>query len=125
MATAQINARIDADVKALGDQALRNIGYSPTRIIRTVWEFAGRNVNDRAALRSWVESLEDEATRAQRIADQEAWERKLAEGPKIIERAYREMGIENPRPLNISYKELLEEALVEKMMERGLWHESE
>lgn len=121
MATAQINARIDADVKARGDQALSSIGYSPTRIIRAVWEFAGRNANNRKTLREWVESLESEEAKAQRDAEQKAWEEKLAEGPRIIERAYREMGIEHPRPLDISDEELLYEAHMEKMIERGLW----
>ena len=125
MATAQINARIDAGVKARGDQALNSIGYTPTRIIRAVWEFAGRNANDRKALRAWAESLEDEAAKAQRDAELKAWEEKLAEGPRIVERAYREMGIEHPQPLSMTDEELLEEALMEKMMERGLWNDPE
>ena len=125
MATAQINARIDANVKALGDQALLSIGYSPTRIIRAVWEFAGRNASNREALRAWVDSLEDEMTIAQRDAKIEAWEKKIAEGPLIIERTLREMGIEHYTPTDFSdedaYDDLLEEALLEKQMERGLW----
>ena len=125
MATAQINARIDADIKERGDRALSSIGYSPTRIIRAVWEFAGRNANDRKTLRAWVDSLENELTVAQRDAEIEAWEKKLAEGPRIIERAYQEMGIEHPRPLNMTDEELLEEELLEKMMERGLWNDPE
>ena len=126
MATAQINARIDADVKARGDQALSSIGYSPTRIIRAVWEFAGKNANNRKALRAWAESLEGETAKAQRDADLKAWEEKLAEGPRIVERALREMGVdpENYTPIDFSSEEAFEdlraEALYEKWTERGL-----
>ena len=122
MATAQINARIDANTKALGDRALSNIGYSPTKAIRSLWEFAGENINNLKALRELFDEIEQRSNA--RKSEATEWEKKVAEGPLIIERALREMGIEHYDPPDFSdkkvYEELLEEALYEKYAERGL-----
>lgn len=129
MATAQINARIDADVKALGDQALSSIGYSPTKAIRALWEFAGERIHDRKALRELFEMLQGEREAAKREADLAYWQAKVEEGPRMVERIFREMGVEDYTPPDFSDREALEnllyEAKVDKLGERGLWYDAE
>ena len=46
LATAQINARIEPELKASGDAALAAAGLSPTQAIRALWELAARNADD-------------------------------------------------------------------------------
>lgn len=38
MATAQINVRLDARRKEAGDAALREVGISPSEIVRALWD---------------------------------------------------------------------------------------
>ena len=120
MTTTQINARIDFETKALGDRALESIGYTPTSAIRALWGYVGKNLHNQKKLRSLFAQLEGD--RSVTTADAAASERMkaLEEGPLIIERALRDMGIDNPRPLDMSYKELREQAYLEKWVERGL-----
>ena len=120
MATAQINVRVNADLKAVGDRALEGAGYSPTRAIRTLWTFAARNVSDLKKLREALETLESGHSEPEECAGSPALTEAMAKGPLIIECALREMGVESYAPSTLSDKELLEIALAEKMEERGL-----
>ena len=118
-ATAQINARIEADVKAAGDAAFANAGYTPTQVIRALWGFAAKNMHDREKISSLLESIADEGDRSRKKTLEEILE-EVERGPRIIEQALREMGIENPSPPTKTYDELREEAYLEKWTERGL-----
>ena len=118
MPTSQINARIDAKVKSSGDAAFASVGYSPTRVVRLVWDFAGRHRHDTAAVRELLESLEEKegdsanATAHVRIAES---------GPSIYQRALEEMGASPAcNAAQLDYDELLAQASFEKMAERGL-----
>lgn len=118
MATAQINARIDADVKAAGDAAFAYAGYTPTQAIRALWEFGARNLHDPKKLRSFLDQLENDRSPGTTMED---IVKEVEEGPLIYERALREMGIYTMEPCDTPYEELLEQALAEKMIERGTW----
>ena len=50
LATAQINARIEPELKASGDAALAAAGLSPTQAIRALWELAARNADNPSAI---------------------------------------------------------------------------
>lgn len=121
MATAQINARIDAQLKTGGNAALNEAGYSPTEAVRALWEFANRNRHDHAALHSLFDLLNgtarqtEDATRiSARVASVEA-------GAQLFEQTLEHMGVNAHNITNdASYEELLEQAYLEKMTERGL-----
>ncbi|MBQ9043511.1 MAG: hypothetical protein IJ111_11955 [Eggerthellaceae bacterium] len=119
MTTAQINARIDAGIKSLGDEALSSVGYSPTKAVRALWGFASRNARNPKSLRALLDKLEEDGSQSAH-AEAVDWESKIAEGPLIIERALLELGIQSHTPSGVSDEELLYRAHREKMVERGL-----
>lgn len=115
----QINARIDVDVKVAGDAAFANAGYTPTQAIRAFWGFAAKNVHNREKVSALLETIEDKDDSPRKRTMEEIRE-EVERGPRIIEQALREMGIENPSPPTKTYEELREEAYLEKWAERGL-----
>lgn len=125
MAVVQMNVRLDADVKAAGDEVFAEIGYSPTEAVRALWKFAQRNRHKPAAVEEAMRALRDsketgqeEAARAQRIAEAEEW---LDCGPRIIRDYYAQFGIDYdslPPLTHEDYDRLLEEAYDEKY---GKW----
>ena len=40
MAAVQMNVRIDEDVKARGDEVFARAGFTPSQVVRAVWEYA-------------------------------------------------------------------------------------
>ena len=72
LATAQINARIEPELKASGDAALAAAGLSPTQAIRALWELAARNADDPRTIESTLfpehAQQQREATQARRAA---------------------------------------------------------
>lgn len=42
MSTVQMNVRIDAKTKAHGDAVFARSGFTPSQVVRAVWEYAGR-----------------------------------------------------------------------------------
>ena len=120
MAPIQMNVRIDRNLKAAGDRAFDSIGYTPTQVIRAVWEFAARNAADREALLGMARLLQDprESARAENeAAAQDAeFERWLACGPDIVRDYAHETGITIDSAAALSpedYDKLLEDALDE------------
>lgn len=120
MATAQINARIDASIKADGDRAFAGIGCTPTRAIRALWTFASKNGHDSKKLRHMLEQLENSQAEAEAKTESDERIERAQEGPLIVERALQEMGIVNTEPSGLSYDELREQAYFEKWAEREL-----
>ena len=119
MATAQINARIDASMKALGDAALSFAGGSPTRAVRALWAFAGRNRHNASLLRETIEKLE--GSPASSLSEDEGRAALLEKGPAIFENAVKGLGVRCFKgDTDVSYEELLEEAYEEKLVQRGI-----
>lgn len=116
---AQVNARIDASLKAAGDAALAKAGLTPTKAIRALWQRFAELADRPEKIRELVESS-DELGPGER-AEQE---RKLSlaqEGPMIVSRSLVERGIAVPEGLEeLSYEELRERVLLERLRERGL-----
>lgn len=123
MATAQINARIDSDLKTSGDRALEMLGYSPTRIIRLLWGFVADNWHDTVAMQALFDLLENHKQDSNANCDAEARAQRAEEGPRIVANALSEMGV-SQRTLSAladtPYDDLLEQAYIEKLDERGL-----
>ena len=119
MPTAQINARIDADKKTLGDLALAEIGCAPTRAVRALWDFAGKNRGNTAVLHDMLETLEG-ASSLNSDCKLESRVRLAESGPSIYSDALAELGIDRAAVSpEDSYDDLLEQAYIDKMAERG------
>ena len=115
MLTTQLNVRMDAKTKPGGDQALASIGYTPSSVVQAVWRFAERNRHDKKALLE-LRNLLEPAERNQEKPKQ-SW---VQEAPLIYKHLLENMGIENtPAPLEQTDEELLFQAHLEKMAERG------
>lgn len=65
-ATAQLNVRMDASLKAAGDAALAQIGYAPVDFVRAVWGRLARQDDGLAAVRTLLGETDGAAS------DQEA-----------------------------------------------------
>lgn len=116
---AQVNARIDASLKTAGDAALAKAGLTPTKAIRALWQrFAG--LADRPEkIRELVESR-DALAPAER-AEQECRLNLAKEGSMIVSRSLAERGVVMPEGFEeLSYEELREQVLLERLHERGL-----
>ncbi len=117
MATTQINARISFEAKQRGDRALNEIGYTPTRAIRALWRFAGENLGNGDVLRDLLETLES-VGKTDSAEDREKRVLLAETGPLIFEQALAELNI-SPQTEEIPYDDLLEQAYIDKMTERG------
>ena len=119
MGTTQMNVRLDAGEKAAGDAAWESIGYTPSRIVQETWSFAARNRYNKHALRKFAKHLGESGN--QLSSEQEDRLKWHALAPGIYETMLAEMGIEGiPEPLGITDGELLYEAYLDKMAEKGM-----
>lgn len=118
--TAQVNARIDANLKREGDDAFAAAGLTPTQAVRALWELA---VNLRDApdqLRALL--FPGEREREDAVREKELMRKlKLAEeGASLMNRTFLKLGIEPPREgesSNLSYDELKELAYRERYVD--------
>lgn len=121
-ATAQINARISPDLKARGDAALLDAGFSPTQAIRALWDFAaGHADNPHAIARVLLPeqaSAEDEEALAQRTLRAKA----IARGSSLVREGYMGAGLEwPPEACELGYDDLKELAYAERYGEEMGW----
>lgn len=85
-AQSQVNARIDAKLKAEGDAALASAGFTPTQAVRMLWTLAVRCQGEPEKLRAALdpdsaEPSEDE--RAERQHKVEAYHSCLSQGQNV------------------------------------------
>ena len=122
MESVQMNVRIDREMKASGDAAFAEAGFTPSEAVRVFWDFARRN---RRTLREFMDSLrEPEEVRrereelARREAEAEAWVEELQ---RPIREFYEQFGIDPstlPPFTQEDYERLEEEMYDEKY---GKW----
>lgn len=113
MSMTQMNVRIDADLKKAGDEALASIGLTPSETVRMVWQVAAERKDGLQKLKEMVPS-----TRAVEAVDTR--ENGFKAMRHTVDRFMADRGYNVTTPVEISDDELLEEALVERMQERGL-----
>ena len=113
----QLNARMSRELKKSGDEALALIGLSPTAAVRALWEKASKRGED---LEQVAQLLAPPVERGERSAAGSGQE-PFAEIRAEIDAVYRQLGVD-PRTVTWDYDddELLEEALYERLVERGL-----
>ena len=80
MTAVQMNTRIDAALKADGDAAFAEFGYSPSEAVRLVWGFAARNRGNKRKMADLIRQLKspreaeaDQAAEDQRQAEAKRW----------------------------------------------------
>lgn len=115
-ATVQLNARMSKSLKKSGDEALALIGLSPTQAVRALWEKASRRGEDLEE----VAALLCEGGK-QQAAESGPVDEDLQRMWAYMDDVYRKLGISSvPEYDRPSDKELLEQALYERMVEKGL-----
>ncbi|MEG0323779.1 MAG: type II toxin-antitoxin system RelB/DinJ family antitoxin [Raoultibacter sp.] len=109
MTAVQMNTRIEESLKRQGDEVFARFGYSPSQVIRAVWEYAAENKQ--------IPDFMIEAEQAKRDAEIQR-KRKLArEGAGMVAQFAHEHGIDLTFSRTLDYKELRAQAYDEKLAE--------
>lgn len=107
----QVNARIDSDLKKMGDEGLAAAGLTPTQAVHALWELAARNRENPGAISAALFPEERDREKAALAEERERRRALIEEAPAIIERAYRERGLPwPPASSGLSFDELKEAA---------------
>ena len=109
MAVAQMNVRMDKELKETGDFALSQVGYTPTRAVHALWQFARDNIGDLGRVQSVLDGLRGEKQEASATAS--AYWEDAAAAQKLRDEFYRKIGIEPPEPFRLAPGESYEDAL--------------
>lgn len=130
----QMNTRIGADIKHAGDIAFARAGYTPSQVVRRIWQLAAEHSNEPEVIRSM---LEDGRGVAEELGSEVTGEKPLsmkqraaavAKGRTIVEAGMRKLGLSDEAIAEFKekgsgsprdYKELLEEDLWERYMEKN------
>lgn len=116
-ATAQLNVRLDPELKKAGDHVLAKHGLTPSQAIRGLYEKLTKGGNQAETALNAICGSAPEEERAEA-------ERSLREARKMVYALYEQAGIteedlermrQQPQP---SAKELLEQALWERTLEK-------
>lgn len=114
-AVTQMNVRIGVDLKKAGDEALASIGFSPSEAVRALWQKASKRGQD---LEEVSALLRDEPADTEQ---DDEWVDPFEEGRQRLIEQMKAMGIKDfSTPVQMSYEELYEMAMVERIAERGL-----
>ena len=119
-ADAQVNARMDSELKRSGDAALAKAGWTPTQAVRALWAFASKHATEPEKVASVFSSADDtvpeDIERAERIRRRREL---VARGPKLMEESCKAMGIPwPPTPIPWTDEEWKEQAYVEQFGEK-------
>ena len=109
----QMNIRIDEQVKREGDEVFGSLGYSPTQVVRSVWEFAAAHRDAPEIVRWALEEVGDQSP--------VAGEALLLEASSTCARLREQFGIVAPDTLeDLDYQAIRERAMRERLHDRGL-----
>ena len=120
MAAVQMNTRIDEKLKAEGDAAFAEFGYSPSEAVRLMWGFAARNRLNRRKIAEVIQQLKDpcevDAERKAKEQLQREAEEWAASIPALVQQFFDEFGIDRSKRKPLTCEEmddLLSEMLAE------------
>lgn len=117
---AQINARIDSNLKVSGDAALAKAGLTPTKAIRSMWGLFSSLADRPDKIRELVSGQQSESSSAA-CAERDRKLTLAREGSQIVARSLASRGISVSEGFDEpSYDELREQVLLERLRERGL-----
>lgn len=117
---AQMNVRMDSALKASGDAALAQAGYTPSAAVRALWAFAATHATAPQEITALLDSAESAAK--DEADDRAAHRLALVEGgPHAIASFMQRFSAGAPVASNghEADDDLLFEALTERMRERG------
>lgn len=113
MSAVQMNIRMDSALKASGNAVIAELGYTPSQVVRALWEFATVQGTLPPALTRLLR--DDRGVNATNGAHDRA-----SEGAALVSSFYRQVGIEEPAGSPIDYDELRELAAAEQLEKWGL-----
>ena len=117
---AQINARIDSNLKVSGDAALAKAGFTPTKAIRSMWGLFSSLADRPDKIRELVSGQQSESSSAA-CAERDRKLTLAREGSQIVARSLASRGISVSEGFDEPpYDELREQVLFERLRERGL-----
>ena len=117
MAPVQMNVRIEAGLKERGDRVFERLGYTPSQVVRAVWEYAASHDDAPAIVERMLRSGRDEATSIER----ELRDFELAQGRVLVDDFCHMHAIpDSARPEDIDYDQVLEQAYLDRLKTRGL-----
>lgn len=120
-AAAQINVRLDADLKRNGDAALSRAGMTPSQAVRALWQLAASLADRPGALEDIL--LPNHARAEQREREKIA-RRKLElidQGSQLFATACRESGIDVAKAQPTGDEELKRNAYADRYGEEMSW----
>lgn len=116
----QVNARIDAKLKATGDAGLAAAGYTPTQAVRALWALATRFKNEPVKIRVALDpdgdvTPDDLAERNRRLAA-------LRRGAGLVDNLCEQYGLPGTsrKLAALPYRELRDALMDEHFAEKGL-----
>ena len=114
---AQLNVRMGTELKERGDAGLASIGLTASEAVRALWELASSGAQNLAALQRLLADAPAASPRAEALDAGDP----LSEGKSLYAAALSQLGLEAaPVDAGVSDKELLQDALLERLDEKGL-----
>lgn len=114
---AQLNVRMGAALKERGDAGLASIGLTASEAVRALWELASSGAQNLAALQRLLADAPAASPRAEVLDAGDP----LSEGKSLYAAALSQLGLEAaPVDAGVSDKELLQDALLERLDVKGL-----
>ena len=114
MSAVQMNIRMDSALKASGNAVIAELGYTPSQVVRALWEFATVQGTLPPALTRLLRDDRDANTTDGGAPD------RASEGAALVSSFYRQVGIEEPADSTIDYDELRQLAAAEQLEKWGL-----
>lgn len=113
MSAVQMNIRMDSALKTSGNAVIAELGYTPSQVVRALWEFATVQGTLPPAL---TRLLRDDRG----VNATDGTPDRASEGTALVSSFYRQVGIEEPADSPIDYDELRELAAAEQLEKWGL-----
>lgn len=115
MAAAQMNIRMDASLKSSGNAAIAKLGFTPSQVVRALWEYI---VVQGALPTALASSLRPAGSEQAVSSGSDAGQ--SDEGAALVSTFYQTIGIEEPSNGVVDYDELRGLAAAEQLEKWGL-----
>lgn len=114
MSAAQMNIRMDSALKASGNAVIAELGYTPSQVVRALWEFVTVQGTLPPALTHLLRGDQTVGAVGNDAPD------RASGGAAIVSTFYQKVGIEEPVDGAVDYDELRKLAAAEQLERWGL-----